>query len=134
MSRLAQHPFPAPRVHRLKTVEPHFTDVVVGRKGFEVRINDRDYRVDDVLILEEWLPKQACYTGSFAIRRVTYMLVGGDFGIAKNACVMGIEPHALTDGIESRTDSWKACRHYWSDYLKRCCLDCNYHLRVGGRA
>jgi len=46
-----------PRVHRLKTVDPYFTDVAVGRKTFEVRKNDRGFRVGDVLVLEEWHPE-----------------------------------------------------------------------------
>lgn len=89
-----------PKVHRLKTHAPYFTDVVTERKNFEVRKNDRDFEVGDILVLEEWFP--CFYTGSFAVRRVTYILPGGAFGIEEGTVVMGIEPHALTDGIERR--------------------------------
>ena len=39
------------KVHTLKSVEPFWTDVNEGRKTFEVRRNDRDFRVGDVLEL-----------------------------------------------------------------------------------
>jgi len=92
-----------PRVHRLKTIAPYFTDVVVGRKTFEVRQNDRDFLPGDILLLEEYVPKGERYTGSFAVRRVTYILHGPAFGIAAGYVVMGIEPCALTDGVEARS-------------------------------
>jgi ASC-1-like (ASCH) protein len=40
-------------VHRLKCWEEYFSDVQAGKKNFEIRQNDRDFKVGDCLVLEE---------------------------------------------------------------------------------
>lgn len=45
-----------PIVHKLKILPKYFAAVCAGTKRAELRKNDRDYRVGDVLILEEALP------------------------------------------------------------------------------
>ena len=47
---------------RLKTLPVYFEAVWHGRKEFEVRKNDRNFRPGDVVILEEW-DKLTGYTG-----------------------------------------------------------------------
>lgn len=61
------------RVHVLKVLQPYFDDLDRGVKCFEVRFNDRGYRVGDHLILMEFAPPSA-YTGDFAVREVVYIL------------------------------------------------------------
>lgn len=92
----------SPRVHRLKTHEAFFTPLATELKMFEVRRDDRGYAVNDVLILEEWVPGSERYTGSFVVRRVMYKLDGGQFGIEPGFCVLGLEPYALVHGVEAR--------------------------------
>jgi hypothetical protein len=41
-------------IHFLKTVQPHFNEVYNGFKTFEIRKNDRDYELYDLLVLEEY--------------------------------------------------------------------------------
>lgn len=80
--------------HRLKTHPPHFGDIVAGRKRFELRINDRDYRVGDILELAEWVPgtngKPGATTGQTVRVRVTHLLNGGQFGIDRDHVCMSI--------------------------------------------
>jgi len=64
--------------------------ILSGEKNFEVRRNDHDFQVGDVLILEEWNPATELYTGYSLERSVTYILPGGNFGIDKNYCVMSL--------------------------------------------
>lgn len=45
------------KTHELKVVEPYFTDLKTGKKTFELRFNDRDYQVGDVLILRKYDPE-----------------------------------------------------------------------------
>ena len=43
-----------------------------GKKGFEVRFNDRNYQVNDILHLQEWTNGE--YTGREMEVEVTYLL------------------------------------------------------------
>lgn len=79
-----------PVTHYLKTIPPFFQDAIEGIKPFEVRKDDRDFRVGDILILEEWDSNRTVYTGRKASFDVTYKLVGETWGLMNGVCVMGI--------------------------------------------
>ena len=78
------------RVHDLKTWPEYYAAVRDGMKPFEVRKNDRDFRVNDLLRLWEFDPKLAIHTGSYVMRRVTYVLDGGQFGVEPGYVVLGL--------------------------------------------
>lgn len=40
------------RTHRIKCDYPFFENIASGRKRFEIRKDDRDYQVGDILILQ----------------------------------------------------------------------------------
>ena len=40
--------------HKLKVTPKYFYDVCYRNKRFELRKDDRDYKVGDTLLLEEW--------------------------------------------------------------------------------
>jgi hypothetical protein len=68
-------------VHELKSWPEFFTAVESGEKTFELRRNDRNYQVGDVLVLREWKPNihgddEGEYTGRSCRRRVTYVMEG----------------------------------------------------------
>ena len=44
------------KVHYLKTIPNYFREAARGNKPFEVRKNDRYFKVGDIVQLEEWLP------------------------------------------------------------------------------
>jgi ASC-1-like (ASCH) protein len=77
--------------HELKTWSEYFIAILSGEKKFEVRKNDRDYKVGDTLILKEWNCGLAEYTGAVLEVKVKYILYGGQFGINEDFCVMSIE-------------------------------------------
>jgi hypothetical protein len=93
------------RIHDLKTWPAQFAAVIDGRKRFEVRVNDRDYAVGDVLRLREWRPELsfANATGRVFDVRVTYM-AQGVFGLPAHLCVLSVEPIAS----EPRFDALRA--------------------------
>ena len=76
--------------HDLKVWPEPFCALINDIKPFEVRKNDRDFQVGDVLILKEWDPASESYTGQSCTRRVEYLLKGGQFGIEAGFVVMGI--------------------------------------------
>ena len=75
-------------VHNLKTLPKYYDNVLNGYKKFEVRYNDRDYKPDDTLILQEyWHGK---YTGRALSARVPYILNDPDY-CKENFVIMSLE-------------------------------------------
>jgi uncharacterized protein YqfB (UPF0267 family) len=49
--------------HDLKITPEYFDDIVSDIKTFEVRRNDRDFKVGDILRLMEYFPSDNSYSG-----------------------------------------------------------------------
>lgn len=87
----------APKTHELKCWEPFFSEVESGVKTFDVRRDDRNYHVGDILVLRRYDPKADAYNGAFLYVKVAYVLrpeafrpLGLDLGLADGFCVLGI--------------------------------------------
>lgn len=81
--------------HKLKTL-PHFYEEVIGRrKNFEIRENDRGFKVGDSLLLKEYDNIQEQYSGRQCLRKVTYIT---EWGQESGFVVMG-----LMDPLEEKT-------------------------------
>lgn len=84
-----------PMVHDLKCQRTQYLDIRAGIKKCEVRRNDRDYRVGDLLCLRMVLdPKEgpiADYCGPALLAQITHILKGGQFGIDSAFVVLSIE-------------------------------------------
>lgn len=104
--------------HTLKTLRSYWRALANGTKTFEVRRNDRDFAVGDTLVLECWAPdpdqrlhelhpchkdnperhvyaSESWATDTARLRfEVTYILHGGDHGIERGYCVLGLRPIA----------------------------------------
>lgn len=65
--------------HDLKIAPQYFDAVADGSKPFEVRFNDRNYKVGDTLLLREYVEEQGHYTGRTLDRLVTYVLDNKNF-------------------------------------------------------
>jgi hypothetical protein len=65
--------------HELKTWPEHFMLVAIGLKTFEIRLDDRNFNVNDVLHLKEYDPDTEEYTGRSVKVRVTH-LMDNDYG------------------------------------------------------
>lgn len=78
-------------VHTLKCRVLFYADLVSGVKTFEIRLNDRDFKVGDILLLKEWDDtvdmEPGRFTGREIQRLVTYMT---DFEQKPGYVVMGI--------------------------------------------
>jgi hypothetical protein len=82
-------------VHELKTWPSFFNAILRGEKTFECRKNDRDFGVNDTLILREFDPDSGEYTGARLAVRVTYLLSGREWGIMPSHIAMAI---SVVDG------------------------------------
>jgi ParB family chromosome partitioning protein len=74
------------KAHTVKLVYTYFDDVVSGKKPFELRKNDRDYKEGDILEMMEF--KDGNYTGRSIKVIVTYLMKEYT-GIVDGYCIMG---------------------------------------------
>jgi len=79
-----------PQVHDLKCSTLYFWMVEAGLKPFELRLNDRDYRGGDYLLLREYDDETERYTGKTTMVRVL-CIVGGGPWLQDNYVAMGIQ-------------------------------------------
>lgn len=75
--------------HELKIYPEHYKNVMLGIKKVEVRLNDRNYQENDILLLNEYDPNKQKYTGSQVIRKVDF-IVKDVAGLAPDYVVMQI--------------------------------------------
>lgn len=81
-------------IHQLKQAFNYFEDVTSGRKTFEVRKNDRDFKAGDFLGLNE-LNTDGKETGRFALFRISYVLDAPEY-CKEGYVVLGIQPCTLS--------------------------------------
>lgn len=79
------------KTHELKTWMPFFEECVTERKKFELRKNDRNFQIGDELCLQEFDQYKQEYTGREQFFEVSYVLLGGRFGLEVGYCILGIE-------------------------------------------
>jgi len=82
------------KLHELKTWPEPFQAVWEGRKLHEIRTNDRDFRERDVLNLREFDPSTQTYSGRQKLMRVTFITLGGSWGLPGRLCVMSVKPES----------------------------------------
>jgi hypothetical protein len=52
----------------------YFDAILSGKKTFELRLDDYQYKEGDVLNLREWDPEKKSYTGRSIKKEITYVL------------------------------------------------------------
>ena len=87
MKTEAPKPFDELHDHVLKTINPYFQDVWDGKKDFEVRKNDRNFEVGQIIKLEEYGSNRF----NFILKEIKYILPGGQYGIDKDYVVLGLK-------------------------------------------
>jgi hypothetical protein len=75
--------------HELKIHPAHFNDVISGAKPFEVRKNDRDYKVGDNIVLNEYNPETQKYTGEWALYEITIVFSESEY-VKDGYVILGI--------------------------------------------
>ena len=75
--------------HILKILPEYFEAVARYEKQFELRKNDRDFQVNDVVVLREWDGER--FTGRETARTIRYIYHGtGEYGLAEGYCILGL--------------------------------------------
>lgn len=77
--------------HDLKTWPVYFRAAKSGEKPFDVRRNDRNFRVGDFVTLREYDPATETLTDDTATFVITYILPGSQFGILPGFVVLGLK-------------------------------------------
>lgn len=78
-----------PKIHLLKTWPQYFGAVGASSKQFELRRNDRDFKVGDAVVLMEWSPETERYTGRILYRSISYLVTDGPW-LAEGYAALGL--------------------------------------------
>jgi ASC-1-like (ASCH) protein len=106
-------------IHELKTLTKYFHAVVSGNKNFELRKNDRDFKVGDILMLKEFNLQEkyepvegekAYFSGKKVLRQITYIFkdITESMGLSKDYVILGIKPIDNDAELE-----WKSDMNEW---------------------
>lgn len=63
-----------PSIHHLKTWPRVFEEVYCGNKSFELRKDDRGFKLGDILNLQEWDPETEEYSDRYVCKVISYVL------------------------------------------------------------
>jgi hypothetical protein len=78
-------------MHELKIWPHHLSAILSGHKQFEIRLNDRNFEIGDLLMLKEYDPEKSEYTGRWTARKVASMVTRFP-GLVEGYVVMGLVP------------------------------------------
>lgn len=92
------------KVHELKIKEEYYKEVALGRKTFELRKDDRDYEVGDLIKFNKGLFNPYKYDGKSdmveeyyprpedTLFQITYILRNvPEYGLDKDYCILGLK-------------------------------------------
>lgn len=74
------------KTHELKILPEFYAQVLSGNKKWELRKNDRDFKVGDRIILKEWTDEKE-FTGREYEARILYVFHGGRYGLEEGYCI-----------------------------------------------
>ena len=92
------------KIHKLKLNAKYYEDSERGIKTFEIRKNDMDYKIGDVLELREYIEDirgLGYYTGNVHWKIITYIL-DDDLYLAPGYVCLGLSPIAEPEQEEHR--------------------------------
>lgn len=78
--------------HALKTWKPFFQPQEDGEKLFELRKDDRPYKVGDKFLSQEYDSQKNEYTGRETMYTITYILRDAEFfGLKQGYCILQLK-------------------------------------------
>ena len=101
------------KLHELKIQHKYLIDITIGKKTFELRKNDRDYKVGDLIrFIDIWEDNEATksaikeahlepYINNNTLYRITYVLKNVEkYGLDKDYCILAIKKLDIKEVIE----------------------------------
>lgn len=84
-----------PITHFLKTESEYYQEVKQDNKRFELRKDDRDFKVNDLIVLKETINGE--YTGEKLLpRKIRYILRDAEkFGLKKGYCIIQLDHYLI---------------------------------------
>ncbi len=113
--------------HELKCWPQYFAALFDGRKRFEIRENDRNFKIGDSLILKEYDPANGTYSGRVISFRVSYITT---FGQMQGYVVMGLT-NALSAEREAQTNAAPLQLPPLTDLMYHAVRGIEYHFGHG---
>lgn len=114
--------------HDLKCHPHFFAAIVAGKKTFEIRRNDRDYRVGDTMTLKEFDPSYGNTGAKAGPFEIVYLMTAEDFpAILPGFVIMGLGglpeavTHTLSDDMDVRCNEYKKMA---GEVMPRTCALC----------
>lgn len=104
--------------HYLKIIPEYYEAVKCGDKTFEVRLNDRNYQVNDVIHLQEF--NNGAYTGRELVKVVSYIL-NDDSYCKESYVVLALKDHyrctkklcpMKVGNVDNSTSTPHECPHF----------------------
>ena len=77
-------------IHYLKTTNPYFEAVANGSKKFDFRKNDRDFKINDIVCLQEYFIETESYSGKEISATITFILEYFN-GIQDGYCILSLD-------------------------------------------
>lgn len=81
-------------VHELKILPEYFEAVVSGKKTFEIRHDDRNFKAGDRVVLREWDNEKKEYTGNAVCILITYV-IRDVYGLCDRHCAFSFKPETI---------------------------------------
>jgi len=81
-------------IHTLKITAPHYGYIQDGKKDFEIRFDDRDYHVGDLLILQEHhykAPGGKLHPTGFQVERTIKHILRKFKGLQTGYVILGLD-------------------------------------------
>lgn len=108
--------------HELKLWPNYFDDVATGKKEFELRNNDRGFKVGQLIKFKEFKPnktydwdKSGYYTGRETIKKVKYVLGDNCAGIQTGYAILGLSEPSASKNVEELLEDLKRVSHHTID-------------------
>lgn len=82
--------------HALKTWPDYYAAIVKGEKTFDLRKEDRPFKVGDTVLLQEFNHKEGSFTGAETSMKISYILKDvPKFGLKNGFCILGLQDEHL---------------------------------------